>query len=119
MKEKVSDKYLGHFIQSHGPILETRAIIDDCRINTIGGIQSGLDYWEMAYLPSLLNNCQSWTKISDTSIKMLDDLQDSMYRILLKVPKACPKAALCWEMGGHSNGIKSSHEKTPVYMASF
>ena len=33
MKEKVSDKYLGDLIHSHG------------RINTIGGIQSGLDYW--------------------------------------------------------------------------
>jgi hypothetical protein len=118
MKEKVSDKYLGDLIHSHGPsasvestiserygrtikgILGTRAIINDCRINTIGGIQSGLDYWEMAYIPSLLNNCQSWTKISDTSIKMLDDLQNSMYRILLNVPRTCPIPALCWEMGG-------------------
>ena len=118
MKEKVSDKYLGDFIHSSGPsqsvectisnrygrtllgILETRAIIDDCRINTVGGIQSGLDYWEMAYLPSLINNCQTWTKISDSSIKMLEDLQNTMYQILLNVPRTCPKPALCWELGG-------------------
>ena len=118
MKEKVSDKYLGDFIHTSGPsqsvectisnrygrtllgILETRAIIDDCRINTVGGIQSGLDYWEMAYLPSLINNCQTWTKISDSSIKMLEDLQNTMYQILLNVPRTCPKPALCWELGG-------------------
>ena len=103
MKEKVCDKYLGDFIHSSGPsqsvectisnrygrtllgILETQAIIDDCRINTVGGIQSGLDYWEMAYLPSLINNCQTWTKISDSSIKMFEDLQNTMYQILLNV----------------------------------
>ena len=118
MKEKVSDKYLGDYIHGKGTsasvqctisnrygrtvlaIPETRAIIDDCRVNTIGGLQSGLDYWEMAYLPSLLNNCQTWPNISETSLTMLEDLQNMMYWILLIVPQTCPKPALCWEMGG-------------------
>ena len=118
MKEKVSDKYLGDYIHTSGPresvnctvsnrfgrtllgILETRAIIDDCRINTVGGIQAGIDYWEMAYLPSLINNSQTWTQLSEKSIEMLDDLQNTMYRVLLNVPRTCPKPALCWEMGG-------------------
>ena len=118
MKEKVSDKYLGDYIHSGGPgpsvhctisnrygriilgIIETRAIVDDCRINVVGGLQSGLDFWEMAYLPNLLNNCQTWTDISEDSIKMLDDIQSTMYRVLLGVPKTCPIPALCWELGG-------------------
>ena len=118
MKEKVSDKYLGDYIHIKGTsasvectisnrygrtvlaILETRAIIDDCRINTLGGLQSGLDYWEIAHLPSLLNNCQTWINISEKSLTMLEDLQNMMYRILLNVPQTCPKPALCWEMGG-------------------
>ena len=118
MKGKISDKYLGDYIHTGGPaasvdytisnrygmivsgILETRAIIDDCRVNSVGGLQSGLDFWEMSYLPSLLNNCQTWTNISDNSIKMLEDLQNTMYRVLLNVPRTCPIPALCWETGG-------------------
>ena len=118
MKEKVCDKYLGDFIHSEGcgasvhctisnrygrtmsGIIEIRTIVDDCRINTVGGLQSGLDYWEIAYLPSLLNNCQTWISISEKSIKLLDNLQNTMYRILLDVPRTCPIPALCWELGG-------------------
>ena len=118
MKGKVSDKYLGDYIHSMGPsasvqctisyryggivsgILETRAIIDDCRVNTVGGLQSGIDFWEMSYLPSLLNNCQTWINISEDSIKTLEDLQNTMYRNLLNVPRTCPLPALCWEFGG-------------------
>ena len=118
MKENVSDKYLCDYIHSSGPgpsvngtisnrygriilgIIETRAIVDDCRINVVGGLQSGLDFWEMAYLPNLLNNCQTWTDISEDSIKMLDDIQSTMYRVHLGDPKTCPIPALCWELGG-------------------
>ena len=58
MKEKVCDKYLGDFIHSEGcgasvhctiyninrygrtmsGIIEIRTIVDDCRINTVGGL---------------------------------------------------------------------------------
>ena len=76
------------------------AIIDDCRVNSVGGLQSGLDFWEMSYLPSLLNNSQTWTNISEHSIKLLEDLQNTMYRVLLNVPRTCPIPALCWELGG-------------------
>ena len=53
----------------------------------------------MAYLPNLLNNCQTWTEISNDSIKQLDDIQNTMYRVLLCVPRTCPLPALCWELG--------------------
>ena len=117
MKEKVSDKYLGDYIHSAGVsasvdctisnrygriiagIIETRAIIDDCRVNTVGGLQAGLDYWEIAYLPSLLNNCQTWTNISEETMTKLENIQNMMFRVLLNVPQTCPKPALCWEMG--------------------
>ena len=88
MKEKVSDKYLGDYIHSEGLkpqfgilnsiIIETRAIIDDCKINAVGGLLAGLDIWELAILPAFLNNCQTWTNICDKSLKMLEDLQNTM-----------------------------------------
>ena len=96
MKEKVSDKYLGNNIHSEGikasvfctisnrfdrisaSIIETRAIIDDCRINAVGGLLAVLYIWELAILPALLNNSQAWTNICDKSLKMLEDLQNTM-----------------------------------------
>ena len=118
MKEKVSDKYLGDFIHSSGTeasvfctvsnrfpristcIVETRAIIDDCRVNTVGGLVAGLDIWELAIIPSLMNNCQTWINIGKNSLDMLEDLQNTMYRTLLCVPKSCPMPSLVWDMGG-------------------
>ena len=117
LANSVSDKYLGDYIHSAGVsasvdctisnrygriiagIIETRAIIDDCRVNTVGGLQAGLDYWEIAYLPSLLNNCQTWTNISEETMTKLENIQNMMFRVLLNVPQTCPKPALCWEMG--------------------
>ena len=31
---------------------------------------------------------------------MLDCLQNTMYRVLLNVPRTCPLPALCWDLGG-------------------
>ena len=118
MKEKVCDKYLGDYVHSLGTqasvhctisnrfgristsIKETRAVIDDCRVKTVGGLVAGIDIWELAILPSLLNNCQTWINIGQDSIDMLEDLQNTLYRTLLSVPRTCPRPSLCWDMGG-------------------
>ena len=129
MKEKVFDKYLGDYIHSEGTqasvlctvknrfgrintnIIEARAIIDDCRVNTVGGLLAGIDLWEMAILPSLLNNCQTWVNISEESYKLLEDLQNTMYRTLLNVPKTCPIPSLCWDMGGTKMKLRIKQKK--------
>ena len=118
LKEKTSEKYLGDQIHSAGNtasaketvnerygktvalIIEARAIIEDCRLNTAGGLSAGIEIWEMAYLPGLLNNCETWVDIDQTTIDLLDELQNMMYRSLLSTPKSTPTPALCWDMGG-------------------
>ena len=118
LKEKNCEKYLGDMIHSDGNaasvaetvktrsgkvasyIFEARAIIDDTRINTVGGLKAGLDIWEMAYLPSLLNNCQTWVEIEDATIDKLEEIQNQMYRTLLSTPKSTPWPALVWDLGG-------------------
>ena len=118
MKEKVADKYLGDIISSGGlavsadatiqdrysrvyaSIVETRAIVQDCRSQVVGGIVSGLEIWESAHIPSLLNNSENWVDISEKSIKKLDDLQNTLYRMLLAVPKTTPEPSLAWDLGG-------------------
>ena len=56
--------------------------------------------WETAYIPSLLNNCQTWLEISDVTVDKLEELQNKFFRIMLSVPRTTPKPALIWEMGG-------------------
>ena len=118
LEEKSSEKYLGDYLHSGGNsasvkatvnsrhgritsfIIQARAIIDDCRINVVGGLSAGIDIWELAYLPNLLNNCESWTDIDKSTLDSLEDLQYTMYRVLLSCPKSTPRAALLWDMGG-------------------
>ena len=81
-------------------ILETKAFIEDCRSNIVGGITAGLEIWELAILSHLLNNSETWTEIKKSTIDMLDDLQYMFMRYLLATPRTCPIPALLWETGG-------------------
>ena len=67
---------------------------------TVGGLTAGIEMWELAYIPSLLNNSESWVSMDVKDIFKLDDLQLMMYRTLLRVPASTPKPALVWDMGG-------------------
>ena len=104
MKQAAQEKYLGDQINCgglaasvaatvgkrkgivFGKIFEIKAVVDDCRSHVTGGIMTGLDIWEMAVIPFLLNNCDSWTGISDTTVVELDNLHNLFYRVLLEVP---------------------------------
>ena len=71
-------------------INETIAIVEDSRINQPGGIKCAKEIWELAILPSLLNNSEIFA-IEDPKIqKSLEDFQSTFYRGLLAVPKSCP-----------------------------
>jgi hypothetical protein len=110
--KKLNDKYLGDILSFRGlassahetimdrygrvyaSIVETRAIVQDCRSQVVGGITAGLDIWENVHIPSLLINCENWIQISDDSIEKLEDLQNTLYRMLLSVPRSIPVASL-------------------------
>ena len=118
MKRKISEKYLGDSIHQGGVAdsveatvkercakmfaahKEIKAIVEDCRSTTLGGLKVGIDIWETAYIPSLLNNSSTWMEIKQSTIDKLEDLQNALYQSLLDVPHTTPKAALIWEVGG-------------------
>ena len=118
MKQVEQEKYLGEQISSGGladcvtatiskrngavlqSIFEIRAVIDDCRSNVTGGIVAGLEIWEMAVIPYLLNNSECWTPLTENAVKSLDNLQNLFYRVLLGVPTGCPIPAMYWDCGG-------------------
>ena len=117
MVKETEAKYLGDYISSYGlahsvestvnkrrglavrSIFEIRAVIDDFRSATAGGITAGLDIWEMAVLPMLLNNAECWLGMSDNTIQELDKLQLMFIRSLLTVGSGCPTPSLYMETG--------------------
>ena len=78
-------------------IFETNAILEDVKMQVLGGIRESIDIWELAIIPMLLNNCDTWIGISEDSVTKLENLQNLFLRIILQVPISCPKPALCWE----------------------
>ena len=112
------EKYLGEIISSGGlaesvtatvtkrsgrvlqSIFEIRTIIDDCRSHVSGGIVTGLHIWEMAVIPYLMNNCDTWVNIPAKTVEALDKLQTLFYRVLLQVPTGTPIPAMFWDCGG-------------------
>ena len=78
-------------------IFELKAVMEDLRMQIIGGLKCGLDIWELAIVPSLTNNCGTWTDISDQSIEKLEQLQNMFLQTMFAVSQSCPKPALCWD----------------------
>ena len=50
-------------------ILEIKAIIEDCRVDTLGGIMTGIDIWEMAVIPMMINNSGTWDGIGEVAMR--------------------------------------------------
>jgi hypothetical protein len=117
MKKVSEEKYLGDYIPTKGladsiivtidkrmkkantAIMEVRAVVEDCRAMVTGGISTGLEIWEMAVIPYLLNKCDTWNNLPLKAIEMLDNLQNDFLRSLLATPRTCPTPFRMWETG--------------------
>ena len=115
IKEKTKEKYLGDVKHKDGlaasieatirdrtgktkmGIFEAVAILEDTRMQIIGGISGAIDIFELAIIPSILNNCETWTGISENSIKELENLQNLFFRMIFQVPISTPKCSFNWE----------------------
>ena len=112
LKEKKSEAYLGDVLCSEGltasvqatikdrtskvkgSIYELRSLIEDFRMQAVGGMQSAIDLYESCIVPSLLTNCGTWTEITKKEESLLDDCQDIFCRAVLQVPVSSPKCSL-------------------------
>ena len=131
VKEK--DEYLGDILHEGGlamsvkatvnkrygriksAILEISAILDDFRIDALGGLKAGLDIYEYALLPSLLYNSDTWTKIDLETESRLEDLQNLMFRCLFAVPLSTPKPILRYELG-HTSMKEKIHMRKLCFL---
>ena len=101
-KCKLQDKYLGDILHCEGlgasvdatvkdragkvkgAMREVAAIMEDFRMQAVGGLQGAWDLWNIAIIPSLLNNCGTWMEISTETVDCLEDLQYSFVRRMLQ-----------------------------------
>ena len=60
-------------------MIEISEFIKDFRLNSIGGLKSGLMLYEMVIVPSLLYNCDTWFFMNSHTIKTLENLQLKMF----------------------------------------
>ena len=65
----------------------------------VGGALAGLEIWEIALIPSILTNADTWMEIDKNSIDILEDLPNFIYRCLLATPKSTPASFLLWDLG--------------------
>ena len=47
----------------------------------------------------ILNNSSTWINISETAIRKLNALQNSMFQKIFDTPKTTPSIALWWDLG--------------------
>ena len=119
IKAKVQDKYLGDILHEGGlrqsvqatiderygkafaSLREIGSVINDFRINAIGGLKAGLDIFEMVVIPSVLNNSDTWMEIDWGSISRLNEHQNSMSENLFAVHHSVPIIELQAELSAY------------------
>ena len=116
-KEKTIDKCLGDLFSSEGlgdsiletikdrtgkvktAMMEVKGVMEDFRMQAVGGIMGAWDLWNRAIVPSLLANCGTWTELPIKAVELCYALQNMFIRIKLEVPVSTPKVALRVESG--------------------
>ena len=115
-KEKKVEKYLGDMIAGslsecvlatiadregkvRAAMIEAKTLVEDFRADSVGAVEVGLVLWEAAMLPTCLYNCSAWTEMGKVAENKLEDLQYQFLRLLLAVPRSCPKVALRQQTG--------------------
>ena len=117
INEKQQELYLGDILDSQGlkesvkatikdrtgkvkgSIYELRAVIEDFRMQSVGGMEAGIDLYEACIVPLLLSNCSTWLEIDEEAEDMLDSIQDLFGRVLMKLPASTPRLAIRGAMG--------------------
>ena len=80
-------------------IIEISEFLKDFRADAAGAIKSGLMIYEMAVIPSLLFNSDTWCYLNSTTIKMLENLQTKMFSVLFGVCDSAPRPILQFDLG--------------------
>ena len=81
-------------------IYEIKSVIDDFRNRQKGSFCTAVQIWEMAVVPHLYYASECWIDVSNTTLKILNNLEETFYLSILSAPRSCPKPGIYWEVGG-------------------
>ena len=102
LKSGISDSIVATITKRKGNVMAAIngivSLVNDPRANAIGGISLGIDVWEMAILPFLLNSADTWAGIDKKAMKMLDHIHKVFLQRLLQV-KTAPIPLMYWDTG--------------------
>ena len=87
-----------------GATLEIKQIIEDYKMQALGGLAAAWELWEQALIPSLLVGAGKWIGDVQEAVKFCNSIQEFYWKTILKIPDSCPKLALRCET--FSQGIK-------------
>ena len=82
-----------------GAMYEAKSIMEDFRMQAVGGMAGAWDLWETAILPSLLANCSSWIGIGKNTYKILNESLNTYLRMIYSCPPSTPLLALRTQAG--------------------
>ena len=112
VKRKEFDRYLGQILHTDGvrasveatiaeregklkgTVFEVKSIIEDFKMQALGGMMAAWELWEKAMVPSLLSGAGTWVGATDNEYSRCDKLQELFWRVMLEVPESCPRIAL-------------------------
>ena len=80
-------------------IFEIKAILQDTRLDSVGGISAGLDLWQLIVVPYLYASLECFPDFSEEALKKLEDLHLLFYRCLLNCPRSSPIGGMFWFLG--------------------
>ena len=82
-----------------GAMFKVKAMMEDFRLQAIGGMEGAWILWEKAIIPSLLSGCGSWIGIGKKTYEKLDEIQNEFLRMIYSCPPSTPKPALRSQAG--------------------
>ena len=62
-------------------------------------MKTGLEIFELSVIPFILYNSEVWDSIPVEGVQMLEKIQLTFLRMVLKTPKSTPIQSLLWETG--------------------
>ena len=107
MEEKHEEKYLGDVISKDGRNLKHKGKgISRKILNILEGIPFGKLYFQVAILlrnsllvSSMLCNSEAWFDLTDSELNLLETVDLTLLRSILKAPKSTPKEMFFLELG--------------------
>ena len=118
MKQVKSEKYLGFQLAATAcdsviatvskrlgvatrAIYDARAVVEDSRAQSVGGITVIFKIWESAICPMVYYGCENWTPLPKKALNTLNKITITYLRVALGVGMkgGCPIPSLFWQTG--------------------